>query len=802
MHPPHGMKHPHTEKRFACLALALPASLLLFACGSSGGDSADGGAASGGAGGEITQPPAPPTTPGQPVTPDVPPSQLETALRAQVAEQADLNAESFAAAYPAPAPASLTYLAHEAAGLELVQSGAFALNAAEQTALDANGFVVSAEKAFPTFLYGYESIYALDLPVYVTADAVLHAVHHSYDTVLKYLELTTLRPRVAGLVTGLRAALADGRVAAAYSAQARADVDLYLAVFDSLLRLDGQVSAPVAGADAAQVEFLVQSALAADGAADVVLFGRSRQVDFSQFTPRGHYTQDPRLKAYFRALIWAGRTEFRFLEVNGDTGELELRRRDIEAAYALDALLTEAARADWKQVDDTVRAFVGEADNLTLPELPKLLADLDVDSGADLAGVEDVALAEALLKGGYGTQQIASQLVTNGTDGELPLNRSFLLFGQRYVIDSHAFSNVTWARTDAQRMMPDPLDVAFSVLGNNAAGALLAPELAKYSYWGDLSAMRVLTEAHGDAFWQQNLYNLWLGALRELSPPAAAPEGVPAVFTSDAFARRLLNTQLASWAELRHDTLLYAKQSYTDGASCEFPDAYVEPVPEAWQAIADFGTRGRALVEGLTFESNLEPLPEALANEPQLYPNPALRDNTLAWFGRLSETAATLKSMAEHQRTGEPFTEAQMAFINQAIHLQQGCGSPTGADGWLAQLYFEPASAVQADMLIADVHTQPTDETGTPVGRVLHVGTGWPRLAVFTVETCDGPRAYAGVSSMFHQVVTEDYERLTDEAWQRNFYDPATLPPIVSWMTDLAPGGPAALVPSQAEPQF
>jgi hypothetical protein len=85
---------------------------------------------------------------------------------------------------------------------------------------------------------------------------------------------------------------------------------------------------------------------------------------------------------------------------------------------------------------------------------------------------------------------------------------------------------------------------------------------------------------------------------------------------------------------------------------------------------------------------------------------------------------------------------------------------------------------------------------------VLHVGTGWPRLAVFTVETCDGPRAYAGVSSMFHQVVTEDYERLTDEAWQRNFSDPATLPPIVSWMTDLAPGGPAALVPSQAEPQF
>lgn len=771
------------------------------ACG--GGDSGGDGDGQGGQGGSggIEQPPAPPTTPGTPVEPDVTQSEAEQALRAEVAALDNLDAVSFAEAYPAPAPASLNYVAHEAAGLDLLQQGAFALNDPERAALDANGFVISAEKAFPTFLYGYESIYALDLPVYVTADAVLHAVHHSYDTVLKYLELTTLRPRVGALVKALRTKLADGG-AAGFSDEARADADLYLAVLDSLMRLDGEVSAPVAGADAAQIDFLVQSALKADSASDVVLFGRSRQMDFSQFTPRGHYTQDPRLKAYFRALIWAGRTEFRFLEVNGDTGKLELRRRDIEAAYALDSLFDEDTRADWKQVDDTVRAFVGEADNMTLPELPRLLSDLEIAGGAALADVDDTTLANALLKGGYGTQQIASQLVINGTDGELPLNRSFLLFGQRYVIDSHAFSNVTWARTAAQRMMPDPLDVAFSVLGNNAAGALLAPELERYQYWGDLAAMRVLTEAHGDAFWEQNLYNLWLGTLRALSPPAEAPEGVPADFATEPFARRLLNTQLASWAELRHDTLLYAKQSYTDGASCEFPDAYVEPVPEAWQAIADFGTLGRALVEGLTFESELEPLPEALANEPQLYPSPGLRDATLGWFGRLAETAGILKSMAEHQRTGEPFNEAQMAFINQAIHLQQGCGSPTGADGWLAQLYFEPASAVMADMLIADVHTQPTDETGAPVGRVLHVGTGWPRLAVFTVETCAGPRAYAGVSSMFHQTVTEDYLRLTDEAWQANFYDPAKLPALVPWMSDIAPGGPAALVPSQAEPQF
>jgi len=294
--------------------------------------------------------------------------------------------------------------------------------------------------------------------------------------------------------------------------------------------------------------------------------------------------------------------------------------------------MDEATTAAWRQVDDTVRAFVGEADNLTLPELGRRLTDLGLERGVQLADVEDAKIADAILQGGYGAEQIASQLVINGTGGELPLNRSFLLWGQRYVIDSHAFGNVTWARTEAKRMMPDPLDVTFSVLGNNTAGALLAPQIAEYDYQGDLAAMRALADAHGEAFWQANLYNLWLGALRMLSPPATTPEGVPAVFTGEAFSRRLLNTQLASWAELRHDTLLYAKQSYTDGAACEFPDAYVEPVPEVWQAIADFGTRGRALVETLTFEDALEPLPEALAREPQLYPSPNLRELTLTWF--------------------------------------------------------------------------------------------------------------------------------------------------------------------------
>ena len=58
-----------------------------------------------------------------------------------------------------------------------------------------------------------------------------------------------------------------------------------------------------------------------------------------------------------------------------------------------------------------------------------------------------------------------------------------------------------------------------------------------------------------------------------------------------------LNTQLGSWAELRHDTLLYAKQSYTGIPACEYPDVYVEPYPELFAAIVKYAEQGARIVE-------------------------------------------------------------------------------------------------------------------------------------------------------------------------------------------------------------
>jgi hypothetical protein len=500
--------------------------------------------------------------------------------------------------------------------------------------------------------------------------------------------------------------------------------------------------------------------------------GAERSIDFSAFKPRGHYVGEALgLERYFRATTWLGLADLRLIETQPD-GSSVFHRRQLELAYALRALFDDAALADHHAIDQTVRAFVGESDNMTLPELDGLLADLGLGSAAGLTSLDDQAIAQAIVNGGYGTQRISGHLLGDAPSGTSPLPSTFLLLGQRYVVDSHVFSNVVYDRVRRQpiRLMPNPLDVAFAALKNDQAAALLGSELDTYGYAPELAQTRILIDANESEFWSANLYNLWLSSLRALSPASdlgdPAKIGLPTVAGTEAWGRRLLNTQLASWAELRHDTLLYAKQSYTAEPACEFPDGYVDPYPEFYRAIAAYAERGQRVVDGL----------------------PDLSDSVLGegigdYFELLRETASTLASLADHQRTGTAFTAQQIAFINRAV-------SDTGEDcffnpgGWYPSLVYGGGHGdTKFDPTMTDVHTQPADAGGNPVGLVLHVATGLPRLMVVTANTCSGPRAYVGLASSYFERITQNFERQTDAPWAAEVMRSAPEDP--AWLRDL-----------------
>ncbi len=695
-------------------------------------------------------------------------------LRAVVDEAAALDADALLARHAVPFAESLGYDPLDAQNLEVVQASPFALDDDELATLAHNGFVISARQPLGHFVAGYERIYNADLPVYFSADSMLHVLHRSFSTLLQNTERRALMPALDAWLEGLRARLADG-AAAPWGDQAERDIDLYLTTALSLLR--GAAVAPVTDLDPALLTPLLTGALAAEGLGGATLFGQRRQVDFSQFRPRSHYADDEQLSRYFRASIWLGRIDVRMVETD-EGGAQRLNRDAVAATLAFADLIDDDLRAQWARIDAVLTSLVGPQDFMTVDRLGDLVDALALPrrDAAGLAAVDDVTLTTRVLAGGFGVQRIASHVIAFYIPGRpVPLALSFTLLGQRYVVDSHVLANVVHDRVQVpgkpMRMLPDPLDAAFAAFGNDQAAALLEPELRAYGYAGHLAAMRDLTDALGPEAWSDSLYGGWLGAVRALSPdtevvadPAAA--GRPAVVGTDAWGRRLLNTQIASWAELRHDTVLYAKQSYTGGAGCDYPDGYVEPVPAFWDALVALAERGRAVAEG--------PLAEL---------DPAYAEQVAGWWGRLHAASSRLGDLARQQITGVPFDAEQVMWLEQAVDVAPDDYIGFVVGGWYPELILDPEQRYEADELVVDVHTQPFDAQGNAVGRVLHLGTSAVRLMVVTVESCTGPRAYVGPVATAHALVTEQFERLTDEEWRQRLRTEGV--DDLPWMQDL-----------------
>ncbi|MET0287123.1 MAG: DUF3160 domain-containing protein, partial [Polyangiales bacterium] len=154
------------------------------------------------------------------------------------------------------------------------------------------------------------------------------------------------------------------------------------------------------------------------------------------------------------------------------------------------------------------------------------------------------------------------------------------------------------------------------------------------------------------------------------------------------------------------------------------------------------------------------------------------------YFEELATVSSMLRDMAQQQRTGVPFDATQLAFLNDAVKSRsQGCAGPEAYEGWYARLLFD-TSEEEMDPTIADVHTDPG---GTRPPKVLHVATGLPRLMVVTANTCEGPRAYVGVASAYHEVTVTGQggtlERLTDSEWSPM----ARAAEDVPWMAPILP---------------
>lgn len=697
------------------------------------------------------------------------PWNVERTYQAHLAEQRDLEfpqlERELSLAVKVDAPLSFS---PATARFGAVTLDKLALTPEERAAFQRDGIVNVDHRQRYSMAAAYYGIFTRDLPVLVTTDSILHALHRSYDGVLEELETSVFTRTLGTMLAKSHESLRGVRVSTPKLKASYADVDLYLCVARNLLAgvaPNSKLSVPSLFGNDTEVRAVLDkiASLHLEMPPGSELYGGHRAVDYSQFKPRGHYTRSPELTRYFQAMMWLERADTGFVIATPaeNTGIRADAERELRSAGLL-ALLVEASGElpSFDSMSRTIDFMVGSSDNLTIGQLAKALHEAGIQQPKALEESGNVvALRQRLSRSAQ--QQIRSQVLVppQGAEQEAQTPELFQLFGQRFLLDSFLLSRLVydsiWFKGRAiERQMPSGLDV-MAALGNDEAARLLRPELERFQYSSNLLAARRTVDDIRPEQFEENVPSLWLDSLRKLDD-VPARGNFPEVMKRTPFKRKQLQTQLASWAELRHDTVLYGKQSYSAGIMCEYPEGYVEPYPEFFARLALLTSRtGRQL--------------SALGSNARLS----------SFFGDFSKTMQFLELLARKELDGKPFTAEESGFLKKTIDQRgQGCGPPT-YDGWYTRLFYG-GDAQAYKPTVSDVHTDPTS------GKVLQEAVGDANFLVVAVDNQQNHAVYVGPVYSYFEFLHDASDRLTDEQWQAAIRS-EQLPPRPLWWSRAFP---------------
>lgn len=652
----------------------------------------------------------------------------------------------------------------------------------EKLLLNKHGFMVSERLNKISFGQSFLEIFHNDLPVFVSVDAILHAFHISYDRILMDVETGFIIGRLTQLLQNLHSN--QNSIYAKYGSnpqmmQMLMDVDVYLTVALRLLNINANPFYPSNASVVDEILTLVYD----EQMTEYNLFANTcRTIDWSQFKPRGHYANNqtfPELEKYFRAMMWLGRIELYLMQPQGvDTINCfpslqDIQRQTIDSYLILELLNLGNNKLIYDEIEEAITIFAGEQDNITLDNLIYLKNTLNINDADELLNYSKfVEFQDTLRNQSFAYQKILSQVLYSNPmvpDSITPAS-AFMLFGQRFVIDSYVSASVVYDRIKYQgqticRLFPSTLDVLFS-LGNDASAQLLISELNQYYYSTNLAALRYLIDNYDNDFWTANLYSNWLKMIRELNPPSDRSQ-LPDFMQTAAYWQQKMNSQLSSWTELRHDNLLYAKQSYTGSTICSFPYSYVEPFPEFYKTLKEFALNAKDKITLLNFS------------------DPNTKELILHYLTKLFATTDTLMNISLKELNNEMFTQQEISFLQRMIY-ETGNSSGPAFDGWYPMLFYRDneymdVGLMQSDHLVADIHTTPTDCSANPYGWITHVGTGKVNIGVFVTPWVDGQlTAFAGPFMSYYEYRTENFLRLTDDEWNNIYLQSALRPDWVN----------------------
>ncbi len=633
-----------------------------------------------------------------------------------------------------------------------------------------NGFAVT-----PAYYQEISDIYLeckdANQPIFITTDAVLHTGHIFFDYLLRILEIEKLYDSAVELTDRMlelsiqqyeqasnKEVKEAARLNIGFFAVAKRQFDTQYQVVYELEELVEQECENIKNHKGLEFREL----LAYIKTTSVYQTPYAYE-DYSQYTPRGHYTRNEKLENYFKAMMWYGRIDFKLRPTLEESAITYGKKMTLQAILMADALLRdENAFKLWNMIYVPTVYFVGRSDDLYVEDYIKLIKEIFSPNESVDKYNNQKKLTEFINR----AIQLRAPKILSGLafaeDGDFRVSTiGFRFMGQRFIPDSYIFQELVFGVKSEKVMMqytgdkkpftmevipnfesvrafPRGLDIC-AVLGSKRALEILEVEGdTEYTeYYNQLDNLKEEFSLKTIEEWKQNLYWHWFYALLPLLEENK-DTNLPCFMQSPVWIDKELQTVLGSWTELRHDTILYAKQSYTMAGKGMPPEpnliyGYVEAYPEVYVRLEEMmkDLRNNLIVLDLAIEG----IPEKIK--------------------KFEELLDKLKIISEKEINNTPLENEEYELIwnigSKLISLKE----------FPSEILEKMTSDTDEKMeIVADVHTD------VNTGQVLEEGVGSPFNIYVIIDSARGLRIYRGAVFSYYEFKHPMEDRLTDEKWQ------------------------------------
>ena len=664
------------------------------------------------------------------------------------------------------------------------------------------------------YLGGPESV-EMRLPEHarlVTPDVLLHALHKYFENSLEYLERFELAPllrrflyqaqaralecrgrsegvlaerleMVAAQLTVPLVILENAQWSISYEERMKSNQDFQdltdkpdiTESLEGALKRLGKYQKQFSPQVFSRMGQEIKNIYAAAGVSVSPLYGQyaeagELQTDYTQFTPRSHYTKSSLLRGYFRAMMYLGRNSYLLEKPAGISDALLL-----VYIMAIPGSDGQAIVKDWQKIMEITTFYAGSPDDIGYPEWRNLVVKvLGTAKFSPAEAVNPAVLTKISQHVGelrpprVLSDVIMAESVPSQTKPELlARTKAFRLFGQRFSFDGWILGRLTAGEEKTPVRLPSTPSALFipAALGDSVAreftGAFLKQAAQSFSeaevaqFDGQLEAVAGDLKKVTDAQWYRSMGSVWLKLLGTL--PGSYGSGYPLYMQGKLFPVKQLQTFLGSYTELKHDTLLYAKQSFAEGGAGldekrpPVPKGFVEPNLAFWQE-----------------------LQRLLAYTAAGFKKFNLFKTELEQYGRLNifkERVDFCTALAVKELQGTPLSETDYENLRN-WRLSN-----------LAKPFVEGAVLEEKDKragLIADIHTDALK------GQILYEATGEPYFMLALVGNEGVSRLTVGVVFNHFEFTGPLASRYTDADWQARVYaTPTQVPPKNFWYQGL-----------------